>query len=533
MEKIKVGIYCRISTQNQSKNTSLQNQKERGIDFCVRNSYEYEVFSDIESGGKYERNEFSLLESKVISAEIKGIWVYDNDRLSRDVGVGQRISNLITSNNCKLFINYDEVKLELSDDRFGYNIRSVMSDYERQRIKERMDFGKKKLIRDGGKLGNVGLGYRRDKKRIVIDLEESKIVKDIFKLYLHKSVNSYGGCFRRLESKYKEKLNGKISCSSIGRILNDRKYLGSYNGTLEGEEYLIDIGRIISDDDFEKVSRKIVECKGLRKSNVVENYILKGKVKCNDCKENMWIKGGSDGVNDKKYKYYYCGNKTKIKRELNNSNSEIEKCISDERLNNIISRDKLENIVWEMLFEVLNNSEEVKNEYYGRWKNEKGSKDRFSSNLFFLESKVSKYRERIKIATQKHIDGIIDEDIYLEIKNEYENDILEINNEVEKINVEKIKSENIGSIEGYLELMKFDLNRDKNIDRFKDRKRIIDKYIQNIEVRYIGKSNNLKEYNITMNMFLKDKDLIGDKREVIIENDKNRYNFYILKFKTS
>jgi site-specific DNA recombinase len=296
MEKIKVGIYCRISTNKQIKNTSLSQQKFLGIEYCKRNNYKYEIFEDKESGFKYDREKFLDLEKKVLSGEIGGIWVYDNDRLSRSIEVGEKISKLITNNGCRLFINFNEVKLELSADRFGYNMRSVWSDFERVRIKERMDSGKERLIRDGGKLGNVGLGYKRVNKKIIIDNEESKIVIDIFKLYLHKSVKSYGDCFRRLELKYKEKLKGKISNSSIGRILNDRKYLGLYKGFLEGVGYEINIGRIISDEDFEKVKKKIIYCKGLRKSNVIEEYLLKGKVRCNDCNENMWVLGGMMGL---------------------------------------------------------------------------------------------------------------------------------------------------------------------------------------------------------------------------------------------
>jgi DNA invertase Pin-like site-specific DNA recombinase len=535
MDKIKVGIYCRISTSNQTKNTSLLSQKLLGIEYCEMNDYEYEVFEEVESGGKYEREEFLLLENKVKNGEIKGVWVYDNDRLSRDVGVGQKISKLITDNKCKLFIRFDEVKLEVSSDRFGYNIRSVMSDYERMRIKERMDIGKGRLIKDGGKLGNVGLGYKREKGsvKIFIDVEESKIVKDIFKLYLHKSVKSYGDTFRRLESKYKEKLKGKISSSSVGRILNDRKYLGVYKGFLEGVEYELNIGRIVSDEDFEKVKKKIIYCKGLRKSNVVEEYLLKGKVRCNDCNENMWILGGSDGVSNKKYKYYYCGRDKKNERGLKRGDEITEKCLSSINLNNKINRDKLEDIVWNVLFKILNNSDEVKKEYNNRWNNDKGSKDRFSANLWHLNEKLNGFKEKLIISTKKNIEGLIDDNIYREVKSRYEKDVKDIQNEINKLNEEKNKSENIESIDGYLELMRSDLDRDIKIDRFKDKRRIIEKYIESIKVKYIRKINNYKEYDIVLNMFLNDKDLIGDKREIVIDNDKNKYNFYILKFKSS
>ena len=76
------------------------------------------------------------------SGEIDGIWVYDNDRLSRDYDVGGEIRRLIIDLKLRLFINYEEVKLEEGKDRFSYNIRSVLSDYEKFRIVERFDYGK-------------------------------------------------------------------------------------------------------------------------------------------------------------------------------------------------------------------------------------------------------------------------------------------------------------------------------------------------------------------------------------------------------
>jgi hypothetical protein len=290
---------------------------------------------------------------------------------------------------------------------------------------------------------------------------------------------------------------------------------------------------LISDEDFEKVKKKIIYCKGLRKSNVVEEYLLKGKVRCNDCDENMWVLGGSDRVGDKIYRYYYCGRDMKNERGLKRGIKITNKCLSSSTLNNKISRDKLEDIVWNVLFEILNNSEEVKKEYYSRWKNDKGSKDRFSNNLRHLNEKLNGYKEKLIISTKKNIEGLIDDDVYKEVKKIYEKDVMDIQNEINKLNEEKNKSQNIESIDGYLELMKSDLDRDFKIDRFKDKRRIIEKYIESIKVKYIQKFNNYKEYNIVLNMFLNDENLIGDKREVIIENDKNKYNFYILKFKST
>ena len=75
------------------------------------------------------------------------------------------------------------------------------------------------------------------------------------------------------------------------------------------------------------------------------------------------------------------------------------------------------------------------------------------------------------LSTKKNIEGLIDDEVYIEIKNIYEKDLKEINTQINHLKEEKSKSQNIESIDGYLELMKSDLIRDIKIDRFKDKRR--------------------------------------------------------------
>ena len=114
-----------------------------------------------------------------------GIWVYDNDRLGRDYDVSGEIRRIVTDNNLRLFIGFEEVYLDDSKDRFNYNIRSVMSDYERMRINERFAYGKKRSYSNGRGLGLVPFGYTKDEnKKVIINEEERKIVEYIYKTYL-------------------------------------------------------------------------------------------------------------------------------------------------------------------------------------------------------------------------------------------------------------------------------------------------------------------------------------------------------------
>ena len=127
-------------------------------------------------------------------------------------------------------------------------------------------------------------------------------------------------------------------------------------------------------------------------------------------------------------------------------------------------------------------------------------KERFKGKLIFLNEKKERISNEFMKKIEKLIEMGIDKDILEKLNDKYKNDILEIGTEIDNIKLEEEKREVKDSIDGYLELMKIDLNNDFNITRTKDRVKIIDKYIESITVRRTEKEN----YSILLKLFLKD-----------------------------
>ena len=62
----KVGVYCRVSSDGQVENTSLDNQERDGRTFCQNNNYEPIVFRDSSTGSNIDREGFeSMLDMMV------------------------------------------------------------------------------------------------------------------------------------------------------------------------------------------------------------------------------------------------------------------------------------------------------------------------------------------------------------------------------------------------------------------------------------------------------------------------------------
>ena len=76
---MKLGIYCRVSTDSQQNNTSIQSQMDNGIKFCEDNGYEYEVFSEVESGALVDRDSLQQLYFKIKNKELDGICLFNYD----------------------------------------------------------------------------------------------------------------------------------------------------------------------------------------------------------------------------------------------------------------------------------------------------------------------------------------------------------------------------------------------------------------------------------------------------------------------
>jgi len=499
---MRVGIYIRVSTTTQKQNFSLDYQKELGIDYCNRNNFKYEIFEEAKSGGSIEkRSEYKRLVESIKSGRLDGIWVYDNDRLNRNIKDGYNLIELIKESKCRLFIGWEEKKIDSSGGRLEYNIKSVISDYERERISERMNFGKLELIKSGGKLGNIGLGFKRVGKRIEIDEEGANLVKEIFKIYNYKNVSSYGDVYKRINKLNKKKgIEFKLSSSTIGRILKDKKYNGLYEGSVkigdEKKEYRIELDKIIEDNLFIETQNKIKISKGLRRGNVKNDYELKGKVYCGDCGELMWV------VKNYEYAYYSCPHKMKnLKEKRKNSKVRFD-CNSSATKSNKVSVKKLEQIIWDGLFEVLENSKDYHDEYKKRHSKDLKEKSRIKKVLKTYQIDKAKKDKVLKERFKNLYDQGLDDSFINSLVEDYKKEISALDKKIEELNFDKAKGEKLDEIKDYLDLMRIDLKNDYSISSSKIRKGIIKKYISSISIKRSLKDKF--EYKIEINMNLKD-----------------------------
>ena len=533
---MKVGVYCRVSSKIQSdEGSSLEFQKEMGIKFCKERGYEYEVFSEVVSGVKLgvDREVFLKLEEKIFSGEIEGIWLYDWDRMIRDVEVMIYFRRLVEDSGIKVFVGWEEKNILDGSGELEFGLSSVFSEYWKRKLVRVMKEGRNKRWREGRGLGKIGFGFDSVGGEVSLNEEECEVVRDMYNFFLYKNVKKYGDVEKLIEKKYGNKVNGKrvVYSGLVSRVLGNKKYNGKLIFETEKDGvFEFELDKVVDDDVYNSVLEKLKFVKGIRKGNSKEIYLLKGKTFCGDCGKSMWIEGSGKLVNGKSYRYYRCSSyKENWKNKRRGIEVENDICESGVR-GNKISKDKLDDIVWSGLFRVLINSDFIIKDFKKRYNSEVGLKDRFIGKKGYYERELKKLDVRKNKLMNLFLDGdVSDEDYKSWIKDEYEVSKEEILKKRKDVDGELVKYGYVDKIESWMDYMKEEILKDYNIERKEDKKRIIDKYVEKVFVKELLEEGK-KRFEVELDIKIgKERGRVGyeiDRKKISLNNKRD--NFYIL-----
>lgn len=339
----KIAIYCRVSTEEQKKTgISLHDQHQRGIEFCQKHNYSYEIFEDGGISGEdpiekrpalnelIERilSKFMVLDNEEIN-EFYGIYVIALDRLSRNTKVSRFIKETLVENKVKLFVSDGtETNFEDPNDNLMFEFKSLLDEYENKKTRVRIKNALKRNAIDGkvggGKL--INYGYTKDKeKKLVVEPTQSKVIRQIFQLCLdgkgtkvianilneNKIPTKRGIINAPMKVKGKTKDEFKWRDSVVYRILKNPIYKGER--IFKGESYICP--KIIDDNIFDSVQDILSKRKNSKNTTNKYFYLLKGLIYCGKCGSRMYGRKRAD-LSDNQYicssqrfKGEFCGNR--------------------------------------------------------------------------------------------------------------------------------------------------------------------------------------------------------------------------------
>jgi len=329
IKQVLCAIYTRVSTSEglEQAFTSLDNQRESAENYIQSQKSEGWIalpqrYDDGGyTGANTDRPALQKLIADIKEGKINCVIVYKVDRLSRSLLDFSQLLEFFDQNNVTFVSTTQHFNTRTSMGRLTLNILSSFSQFEREIISERtrdkMGAAKKKGKWIGGK---PPLGYDLDKvnHKLVINPQEARIVKEIFKLYLEKrSLLSVAMALN--EKGYKTKIHTTLQGKKYGGIslkstniqltLKNPFYIGkvSYHGELyPGEQE-----RIISDELFQKAQAILVDNRRERRiAGTTKNIgLLSGLLRCKVCDASMYYAYSRKGKY--KYHYYLCMNAQK------------------------------------------------------------------------------------------------------------------------------------------------------------------------------------------------------------------------------
>lgn len=324
-KNIRVGIYVRVSTQEQAKEGySIGEQTDRLKKYADAHGWLiFKVYTDAgHSGSNQDRPALQDMIMDIKSGKIDKVLVYKLDRLSRSQkDTLELIEDIFLANNCDFESMTEKFDTSTSFGRAMVGILAVFAQLEREQIRERMSMGMEARIKEGKwKGGNhtpFGYDYEKALNKLVINEHEAMIVKYIFEAFNEgKNINSITN--EMFEKGYGLK-NGNLDSRNIKYLLKNKTYCGYLKSKDQWYKGLHD--PIIDEQTFDKTQEIFEETKrrfeesGIKITtrNPVTN--LGGLIYCSHCGAKF-CRSESGSRKSNLYYYYKCYSRNKKVRNM-------------------------------------------------------------------------------------------------------------------------------------------------------------------------------------------------------------------------
>jgi len=163
-----LGIYARTSIETEG--TSIDQQKNLGVNFAKTNGLEYQLYEDSgKSGFKIEDDENPFKHRKGLTkliGDIEGktvdkVWVYEHSRLSRNQHSSYVLFRIFEKNSVTVYENGKQFDMNNPQNKMIQGILTQIAEYERQLIVSRTTRGLHDSYNRRGRSFNFVYGYKK------------------------------------------------------------------------------------------------------------------------------------------------------------------------------------------------------------------------------------------------------------------------------------------------------------------------------------------------------------------------------------
>ncbi|MGB9762373.1 MAG: recombinase family protein, partial [Caldimicrobium thiodismutans] len=323
-EIMKCAIYTRVSTDNQAEqefsSCEAQGEKIRSFINSQDNMEVFKVYSDAGfTGASLNRPALNEMLADIKQNKIDLVISYKIDRLTRSPKDFYQLIELFEKHGVDFISVTERFDTSTPSGRLLRNIMLTFAQFERElaseRTRDKMFQRAQKGMWNGG---IVPYGYKAENKRLVIDEEEAKVVKEIYERYI--TSRSLSNVYNGLKEKGIEDRKGLIfSKSAIFHILRNPVYIGKI--LYAGKFYQGLHQPIISEEMFRFAQE--IHKKKRRTMRLYKDYLLAGLVKCQECGSFMTPCHTNKKKQGKRNRYYYYRCTTTLKRDWDSCQTKL------------------------------------------------------------------------------------------------------------------------------------------------------------------------------------------------------------------
>ena len=232
---LRVTFYARVSSESDEQLNSLGNQIQYYETMIRKNTAWTFVPGYIDEGlsgiSTKHRENFNRMIDDASADQFDLILTKEISRFARNTLDSIQYTRQLLNHGVGVFFQNDNINTFDEDSELRLSIMSSIAQDELRKLSSRVKFGHQQAIKNNVVLGNNRIfGYRKDKKRLVIDEEQAPMVRELFQLY---ASDQYS--MKQIETLFWEKgyrnLNGKkIAHSTMANMISNPKYKGYYVG---------------------------------------------------------------------------------------------------------------------------------------------------------------------------------------------------------------------------------------------------------------------------------------------------------------
>ena len=210
---LRVTFYARVSSESDEQLNSLGNQIQYYETMIRKNTAWTFVPGYIDEGlsgiSTKHRENFNRMIDDASADQFDLILTKEISRFARNTLDSIQYTRQLLNHGVGVFFQNDNINTFDEDSELRLSIMSSIAQDELRKLSSRVKFGHQQAIKNNVVLGNNRIfGYRKDKKRLVIDEEQAPMVRELFQLY---ASDQYS--MKQIETLFWEKgyrnLNGK------------------------------------------------------------------------------------------------------------------------------------------------------------------------------------------------------------------------------------------------------------------------------------------------------------------------------------